>query len=342
MDNNKGLQTTTQSAELVVRDNPFEIDVQRVVAMRKSMLRIVDQVMTEGIHYGVMPGVKPKEGEPPKKVLFQPGADVLIQTFRLCPRYEIITRREEADFIALEICCRLVNISTGETWSEGYGSVNSREERYLNQCSAKVCPTCGKDAIIKGKKEYGGGWLCWDKKGGCGAKFGEDDKAILGQSGAINPAKVWGLHNTLLKVGCKRAKVAATLTATAATEIFTQDIVDDPEELGDDPHSNGKATPVRTADKPAVPQGPTRATPVQIRDLQMALNDLEIGMMAAGDLKGKEREESIRAAKLGWVNGMLTSHGKDPVSSSTELTSELAAKLIEAARAGEMPTPEKA
>jgi len=341
MSDNKGLQTTAQSAELVVRENPFEIDVQRVVAMRKSMLKIVDQVMTEGIHYGAMPGVKVKEGELPRKVLFQPGADVLIQTFRLCPKYEIITRREEADFIALEICCRLVNISTGETWSEGYGSVNSREERYLSQCSAKVCPTCGKDAIIKGKKDYGGGWLCWDKKGGCGAKFGEDDRAILDQSGAINPAKVWGLHNTLLKVGCKRAKVAATLTATAATEMFTQDMVDDPEELGDEPHSNGKHTSVRASDKPAPPQGPARATPVQIRDLQMGLNVLEIGMLAAGDLMGKVREEVIRSAMLGWVNGMLTSHEEKPVSSSTELTADLAAKLIAAARAGEMPPTEK-
>lgn len=34
-----------------------------------------------------------------------------------------------------------------------------------------VCPTCGKDSIIKGKEEYGGGYVCYKKKGGCGAKF---------------------------------------------------------------------------------------------------------------------------------------------------------------------------
>jgi hypothetical protein len=35
-----------------------------------------------------------------------------------------------------------------------------------------ACPVCGVvGAIIKGKPEYGGGWLCFQKKGGCGAKF---------------------------------------------------------------------------------------------------------------------------------------------------------------------------
>jgi hypothetical protein len=37
-----------------------------------------------------------------------------------------------------------------------------------------LCPECGADAIIKSKEEYGGGWLCYKKKGGCGAKFQDD------------------------------------------------------------------------------------------------------------------------------------------------------------------------
>jgi hypothetical protein len=39
---------------------------------------------------------------------------------------------------------------------------------------APVCPKCGAAAIIKGKAEYGGGWVCFKKKGGCGAKFAYD------------------------------------------------------------------------------------------------------------------------------------------------------------------------
>jgi hypothetical protein len=34
------------------------------------------------------------------------------------------------------------------------------------------CPECGESkAVIKGKAEYGGGYLCFKKKGGCGAKW---------------------------------------------------------------------------------------------------------------------------------------------------------------------------
>lgn len=36
------------------------------------------------------------------------------------------------------------------------------------------CPKCGKpDAVIKSKEEYGGGWVCFKKKDGCGAKWDE-------------------------------------------------------------------------------------------------------------------------------------------------------------------------
>jgi hypothetical protein len=40
-----------------------------------------------------------------------------------------------------------------------------------------ACPNCGKDAVIKGKPEYGGGWVCYSKKGGCGAKFTDQEMA---------------------------------------------------------------------------------------------------------------------------------------------------------------------
>jgi hypothetical protein len=34
------------------------------------------------------------------------------------------------------------------------------------------CPNCGKtEHVIKGKEEFGGGWLCWKNKGGCGEKW---------------------------------------------------------------------------------------------------------------------------------------------------------------------------
>jgi len=51
----------------------------------------------------------------------------------------------------------------------------------------KTCPKCGKQSIIKGKKEYSGGWICWKQKGGCGAKFSDDAPEITAQ-GVAEPA----------------------------------------------------------------------------------------------------------------------------------------------------------
>lgn len=46
----------------------------------------------------------------------------------------------------------------------------------------RVCPECGVQAVIKSNPKYGTGWVCWKKKGGCGAKFpdghfGEETKS---------------------------------------------------------------------------------------------------------------------------------------------------------------------
>lgn len=44
------------------------------------------------------------------------------------------------------------------------------------------CPKCGREGtVIKGKAEFGGGYLCWKKEGGCGAKFADNDAEIIAQ-----------------------------------------------------------------------------------------------------------------------------------------------------------------
>ena len=46
-----------------------------------------------------------------------------------------------------------------------------------SDADAMKCPGCGETkAVIKGKAEYGGGYLCFKKKGGCGAKWGTEPK----------------------------------------------------------------------------------------------------------------------------------------------------------------------
>lgn len=55
---------------------------------------------------------------------------------------------------------------------------------------AVKCPKCGKTgSIIKGKQEYGGGWLCFKKKEGCGAKFNDGDERIEGDQQSPSPKR---------------------------------------------------------------------------------------------------------------------------------------------------------
>jgi len=50
--------------------------------------------------------------------------------------------------------------------------VYTQWDAYAQVKDATPCPKCGKvGTIIKGREEYGGGFLCFAKKGGCGAKF---------------------------------------------------------------------------------------------------------------------------------------------------------------------------
>ena len=110
------------------------------------------------------------------------------------------------------------------------GSCSTREAKYAYRKAARKCPQCQAEAIIKGKEEFGGGWVCFKKKGGCGAKFPDDDVAITGQSeGRMPNDDVADQYNTVLKMANKRSLVAAVLNATAASDIFTQDIEDMPQ-----------------------------------------------------------------------------------------------------------------
>ncbi|MDP8922591.1 MAG: hypothetical protein M3O34_06900 [Chloroflexota bacterium] len=180
-------------------------------------------VMQRGTDYDLIPGT-------PKPTLLQPGAQLLDAIFGLAPIFEELpgsVEDFEGGFFAYKIRCRLVAKATGWTAAEAIGSCNSKENRYRWREARRRCPECGAEAITKGRPEYGGGWLCWRKTGGCGAKFRAGDESIEGQAvGKVENDDPYTLANTILKMAQKRAHIAATLNATGASRIFTQDIED--------------------------------------------------------------------------------------------------------------------
>jgi hypothetical protein len=202
------------------------MSLQMAVERRRCIVDAVQQLMKKDTDFGTIPGT-------PKPTLYQPGADKLNNLFGLVPRFSTVVKMEDwtgeqhggEPFFHYEISCSLWR---GDyLMGEGVGSCNSWEKKYRWRKAERVCPHCGKDSIIKGKSEYGGGYVCFAKKGGCNAKFKDGDKSIEGQEPGNKPnPEIFDLVNTVLKMASKRAKIAATLNATSAHEFFTQDVED--------------------------------------------------------------------------------------------------------------------
>lgn len=210
---------------------------------------VLAHIMKDGTHYG---GSFPGDT---KKNLLKPGADSLCLAFQLAPEFEVIERDLGNGHREYRTNCTLKTQGSGVLVATGVGCCSTMESRYRYRNAALKCPKCGKDTIIKGKEEYGGGWVCFAKKGGCNAKWKDGDREIEGQErGKVentDPADVW---NTVLKISKKRAFVDASITATAASDIFTQDLEDIAEDLKvQEAKRAAEAKAAATATPPAQP-----------------------------------------------------------------------------------------
>jgi hypothetical protein len=200
--------------------------IESAVDRFNSLVEFVSRVLRKDVDYGVIPGT----GKP---TLLKPGAEKLTTFFGLSTRFQLIERIEDwsgaghggEPFFYYMYRCQL---SRGDLLiAESDGSCNSRESKYRYREAQRVCPDCKQAAIIKGKEEYGGGYICFKKKGGCGAKFSNGDPAIEGQPiGRVPNPDIADQVNTIQKMAQKRSLIAATLLAVNASEFFTQDVED--------------------------------------------------------------------------------------------------------------------
>jgi len=207
--------------ELAVVEKPRELSVVEVKAQVAKVHTLMQELMQEGTHYGKsFPGDE-------KKNLLKPGADKLCFMFRLRPDFTQEIKNLPNDDMEVLTRCQIFHIESGQKIAEGVGFATTMESKYRWRNGTRKCPQCGKETIIKGKDEYGGGYICFAKKGGCGAKFKEDDPSIVNQVvGKIENPDIADTYNTVIKMSKKRAYVDATITACAASDIFSQDAED--------------------------------------------------------------------------------------------------------------------
>jgi hypothetical protein len=209
------------------QNTSITIAQERAIAGVKLLANIVhalySDVMRVDIDYGIIPGT----GDKPTLLL--PGMEKLMRALELRPDY--IERRSIIDFdkglFYFQYECQLVEIDTGRVVASAIGSANSQETKWRWRNADRACPHCGKATIIKGKEEYGGGWLCFAKKGGCGAKFKDDDTTITSQVvGRIENPDIADQLNTIDKIAQKRALSSAIKGAANVSELFTVDLDD--------------------------------------------------------------------------------------------------------------------
>ena len=174
-------------------------DVRAQVNLVKD---VMIEVMREGTHYGVIPGTK-------QPSLYKAGAEKIMATFRLAADPEVEQVGVDGE-IHYRVKVRILSAS-GQFLGAGIGECSSSEEKYAwraSLCDEEFDATPENRRRIKFAK--------WQGKI-------EKKKQIR-----TNPADV---SNTVLKMAKKRGLTDGVLTVTAASDIFTQDIEELPEEI---------------------------------------------------------------------------------------------------------------
>ena len=237
-------------------------DIRAQVNLIQSVMK---EVMQNGQHYGVVPGCGPKP------TLLKPGAEKLMMTFRLSVDPEV-EDLGDAYVRRYRVKTRVTSQTTGMFLGMGVGECSSDEEKYS-----------WREAVCKEEFDAADPSLRREKW-----KKGLKDPISQIHT---NPADV---ANTILKMAKKRSLVDAILTVTAASDIFTQDIEDMPEEL----RGNGQAAPTKTAQSSelCVPNyGPDPGKPfsqVTVEHLRIYLSGSERSI--GDEKKARFKEENIK------------------------------------------------
>lgn len=211
------IQTLSQNREMTVADMKSHVS---------TIEQMTNAVMKENMHYGKIPGC----GDKPTLLL--PGAQKLALAFQLSvrPIVEVIDLEDGHREYRVEV--ELISRANGIVVGTGVGNCNTMESKYRfrSQVTDREVPKeywNGRDPELLGGKQYspkkvGNQWLIAERI--------EHD----------NPADY---YNTCVKMAKKRALVDATLTATGASDHFTQDIEDNPSLYGgtDTPTTTGNA-----------------------------------------------------------------------------------------------------
>ncbi len=214
----------------------------------QELQAFVQAVMVPGVDYGTIPGTD-------KPTLLQPGAQKLAEVYGFATHFEDVAVTEDWDrgFFFYRKRCVITSRRDGRYIGDGIGSCNSREGRYAYRWvfGNEVPP--GIDRRTLKSQEF------------VSRKTGKPFVKYQLPNGDI-----FSIVNTLEKMACKRALVAAIIGVTRSAGIFTQDLEDLPREVFGEVEDN------RSWDKPEkVQSAPERSDKVQAPPPEPSKQELE-------------------------------------------------------------------
>jgi len=230
----KGEQTALEVAAQVQDIEPRVLSAVEMRNQVQAIQQVMEAVMKPGVHYGVIPGTSKRDEdgkELTKPTLYKAGAEKILMTFRLGvdPEVQDLSTDDEARF---RVKVKVFSILDGRLIGYGIGEASSNETKY------------------KWRKAWGG-------------EFEEADPSrrkvkYYNNGGSVKQVRqeIADVANTVLKMAKKRAQTDGVLTATAASDVFDQDL-EDMETL---PEEDGGETP---AGKPHVSQPKAKPEPAK-------------------------------------------------------------------------------
>ena len=207
-------------AMVVQEDKP--LDAPRVLQQVALIQSIMRDVMKKDVHFGVIPGTD-------KPTLLKPGAEKICLTFRLAVGLDVKQTELGNGHREYETRCTLTSPS-GVVVGQGIGVCSTMESKFRYRWDSTGKPVPKEYWDTRDPQLLGGSQFVPRKKDG--------NWLIFQRVEHDNPADY---YNTCAKMSKKRAHVDATITATAASDIFAQD-------LDDMPHTQAPAESQQTKD----------------------------------------------------------------------------------------------
>jgi hypothetical protein len=193
-----------------------------IIARKRLIQDVMDNVMEKDVHYGVIPGTQ-------KPTLLLPGAECLASTFQLAIAYNF-TKTDTGDAYSYDVKA-IAQGPGGEFLGEGVGTCSTDEDKFRWR---DVVISDEFDATPEDRRRRK-----WTKERDSGGH------PITRMQVRTNPAD---LSNNVLKIAKKRAYIDVVRSVTAASDIFDVDLDDRPAD--DAGKGGGLRRPARPSSPP--------------------------------------------------------------------------------------------